>query len=151
MAILAGEIVTAGRLNRMQPTTYEAVASSDLGIGQTDQDVTGASVTLTTTAANAVYVAEATFDFDSIGTGSTTAAVGFLNVDGVNQTAQAVFQVGAGTANDRGTVTQQWRGTLASAGSHTLKLRGTTPGSSGNGIEINGTHTKVLVTIYEVV
>lgn len=148
MPILAFEIVTAGRLNRMQPVPYSAAASSDLGIGQTAQDIPGASITLTTVADNATYVAIGSFDFDGSGSGSTANAFGRLVVDGVVQAAEALYQVSSASANVRSVITQTWSGTLAAAGSHTLKLQGTTP---SGGIEINATHTRLQVIIFEVV
>ncbi|HEY9416032.1 MAG TPA: hypothetical protein VIQ30_14810 [Pseudonocardia sp.] len=147
MSILAGENVTAARLNRMQPTTYYAVATSDLVGAATGADVVGATVTFSTTAANAVYVAQAIFDFDTSGAGTTTIGTGMLAVDGSAQAGQALLQVGAATANDRATAGQQWRGTLAATGSHTIKLTATIPAN----MEINATHTTLLLTVYEVV
>jgi hypothetical protein len=144
MPIDAGQIVTADELLRLQPVTYQATASSDLAGAATNADVPGATITLTTTAANAVYVAVGVFDYDLQGT-TTVIGTGMLAVDGTNQTAQALFQQGIST--DRMTASQVWRGTLAAAGSHTLKLRGTLP----SGMEMNATHTTLTVTIYEVV
>jgi hypothetical protein len=146
MTLGAGAIVTVDELLRLQPTTYHAIASSDLVGSVTTTDITGATLTFDTETANAVYVAEAVFDFDTTTPGTTTIGVGFLNVDGSNQTSQSLFQVGAATANDRTSSTQRWRGTLATAGSHTLKLQGTVPAN----MEINATHTVLTVTIYEV-
>lgn len=144
MPILAGEIVTAARLNRMQPVPYEAVASAALNGPVTDTDITGASITLTTTAANAVYVARCFVDFDNDAAGTNFATVKLV-VDSVAQSGQANYQ--QGVATDRATPGQSWKGTLASAGSHTLKLTGTLPAE----VNINSGHTKLTVTIYEVV
>lgn len=135
----------------MQPVPYDVAASSDLGVGQTAQDVPGASITLTTTTDNATFWAFATFDFDGVGTGSTSTAFGRLVVDGVVQAAEALYQVSSASASVRSVIPQMWAGTLASAGSHTIKLQGTTPGSAGNGVEINGTHTRLHVLIFEIV
>lgn len=151
MALDAGAVVTADELRRLRPTVYDATATSDLAAGQTAQPVPGASITLDTETDGAVFVAEATFDFDGVGSGSTAHVFGFLAVDGVTQSGEALFQVSSASANVRAVVGQMWRGTLAGAGSHTFALLGTTPGSAGNGIEINSQHTKIRVTIYEVV
>nr|MDT0658020.1 hypothetical protein [Micromonospora sp. DSM 115978] len=146
--ILAGEIVSAGRLGALQPTTYYAVCTTDLVAGNTDQDVVGATVTFDTVFDNAVYVAEAVFDMDGVTSGSTSVCIGMLNVDGVTDSAQALSQVGSASASSRVTAAQRWHGTLASAGSHTIKLMGTTP---SGGVKINAVHTTLTVTTYEAV
>ncbi|MEO3923017.1 hypothetical protein ABGB07_03925 [Micromonosporaceae bacterium B7E4] len=147
--ILAGEIVPAGRLGRMQPVTYEAAASSSLDItdSTTISDITGASVTLTTAAANAIAIVDGTFDCNVITTNASTLMLGRLNVDGSDQTAQATYAMDTAL---RGTVTQTWRVTLASAGSHTLKLRGSLSAASGRGV-FTFQNTKIQIMILEVV
>jgi hypothetical protein len=145
VAILAFEIVTAGRLNRMQPVTYYAEQSSSLNMTTTVTDIPGCSITLSTTTDNAVYLAYGIFDFD-LGGATTATALGRLNVDGADTGKTARY--GAEVASDVSTVAQQWRGTLASAGSHTLKLRGST--SAGTNLFAFSQST-LTVVIYEVV
>jgi hypothetical protein len=144
MALDAGAVVTADELRRLQPTTYQAIATADLAGSVTTTDVTGATVTLTTETDDAVFVATGVFDFDLTGAVTTTGQ-GFLAVDGTRETAEALL--GAEVSTDRGTTTQMWRGTLGTAGSHTLKLQGTLPAN----MEINATHTTLTITIYEVI
>lgn len=148
MPFLAGQTITAAQLNRIQPVTYEGIASSTLSTTTTVADVVGASVTLTTTAANAIYVVNATFDMFASTASGTTALQGRLDVDGVNAGREAVFI--AATTGERGTVHQQWRGTLALAGSHTLKLRGLKSGAVGTYQIISGS-TIIGIEITEVV
>lgn len=145
MAILAGEIVTAARLNRMQPSPYEASITGTLVGPQTDADVPAATITLNTIAANAVWVATGVFDFDWTATTSTLCQ-GKLNVDSVVQTLQALAQITGSGVNDRHTTSQHWSGTFAAAGSHTLKLIATIP----TNVTVGG-HTRLHVTVYEVV
>lgn len=147
MPFASGQRLTPARLNRIQPVTYEAVASGTLTLGTALADVAGAAVTLTTTTAGAVWVAEATFDMNVATAGAGVLAEGHLDVDGVDQTARALKSM---AAVDRATAAQRWRGTLAAAGSHTLKLRGIKSGAAGVA-SIVTTHTKLQVTIYEVV
>lgn len=147
MSISALEIVTAGKLRALQPTPYFATASSDMVGSTSNVDVTGATLTFNTTYANAIYTAFTVFDFDTVSTGTTTAGTGGLMVDGVTQSAQAIFQAGAATGNDRSTVSQIYSGTLPSTGSHTIKLRVV---SLPANMEINATHTNLLVVVYEV-
>jgi hypothetical protein len=147
MAILAGEIVSAGRLNRLQPVTYDAVCSSALTVTTTETDVDGASVTFTTAADGAVYVVEGIFDIIVDTASAGVNVLGRCAVDGVPQTASAPYEM---NATDRGPANQVWRGTLGSAGSHTIKLRASKTGAGGVArvLNINSTLT---VTIYEVV
>lgn len=142
------ETITAAKLNRIQPTTYEGISTSTLSTSTTVADVVGATVTLSTAAANAIYVVNATFDcFVSTVSGTTTIQCR-LDVDGVNPGREGVF---CGTATgERATIHQQWRGTLASAGSHTLKLRGLKSAAVGTYQIISGS-TIIGIEIYEVV
>lgn len=143
----SGETVTAAKLNRVQPTTYDAACSSSLTLSTTETDVTGATITLTTVAANAIYIARGVFDFDVATLSAANYCQGRLAVDGVTSTREAnmdMFTV------KRGQGVQQWRGTLAAAGSHTLKLRAAKLGAGGASGALL-THTTIQVIIYEVV
>ncbi|QJT04347.1 hypothetical protein G9272_32025 [Streptomyces asoensis] len=144
MAFLAGETITAGRLNRLQPATYRAAATSALAGAATLADVPGATVTFTSETANAVYVVNAVFDYRLTGT-PTTLGSGNIHVDGVVQAEFAVFRDGGGSAGTSATVTQVYRGTLGAAGSHTIKL----VASPVAGQQIN-IYSSITVTIYEV-
>jgi hypothetical protein len=144
MAFASGERLRASKLNRVQPTTYIGRSSADLNGAVTDTDITGATVTVTTVAANAVYVAVGIFDVDLTGA-TTSLARGKLSVDGAIQTPEAFLA--AEVTTDRGTPGQIWRGTLGAAGNHTLKLVATLPAS----ISLRNPHTAIQVTIYEVI
>ena len=143
MAILAGEIVTAGRLGRMQPRPYHAVGNADLTGAVSNADVPGATYTFTTTAANAVYTVVAVFDFDNAAL--TTLMIGRIAVDGAVQSPLATN--GSQVTTDRVTATQTYKGTLASAGSHTIKLVATLD----TGQQVRGVNSSLLITITEVV
>lgn len=145
MPILSGQIVTAAQLTRLQPKTYRAVASTALAGPATSADVPGASITLTTETADAIYVAHAVFDYRLTGT-PTTLGSGNVAVDGLIGTEYAIFRDGGGSSGTSATVAQTYRGTLATAGSHTLKL----VGSPVTGQQIN-VYSTLTVTIYEVV
>jgi hypothetical protein len=144
MPILAGERVTAARLNRLQPKTYSVTSNALLSGSVTDSDVPGASISLTTETDNAVYLATAAADLDLSGA-TTNLGRCKLSVDSSIQSPEALFQAAAAT--DRVTASQQWRGTLGSAGSHTLKLVATLPAS----MDLRNIHTGLIVVIYEVV
>lgn len=144
MPFASGEKVRASKLNRIQPTTYIARSSGDVTGAVTDTDVTGATITLTTLADNAIYDATAFFDFDLTGA-VTTIGIGKLSVDGVLLTPSAFFE--AEVTTDRATPGQLWRGTLAAAGSHTLKLTVSLPAN----MAVRNPHTVLHVMITEVV
>lgn len=83
-------------------------------------DITGASFVWNQPYSTATWMAWAFYDFlHSSATQST--AVGLLNVDGVAQTGQALFN--AATINERATVGQVWAGTGLTVGNHTFKLQ----------------------------
>lgn len=146
MAIAAGERITAARLNRLQPVDYHAVASASLTRTTTAYaDITGATVTFTTTTANASYRVIAVFDC-AVGTSSATTDMnGRIDVDGVAGTGLAKHQM---DNLDRDSVTLTEKGTLASAGSHTIKLQGALSAAAGSGTF--QTTTNILVIITEV-
>jgi hypothetical protein len=149
MTFAAGQRVTAGQLNRLQPTTYEGIATSALTMTTTTAtDVPGATVTLTTTADNAAYTVIAIFDADVLATSTSVLMLGKLVVDGTSQSGTAVY--GMDTA-DRATITMTWTGTLGTAGSHTFKLQGNLSGALATGGRFNQSDTKLTVTIAEVV
>lgn len=146
MPILAGQKVTASQLMRLQPRTFDAVGTTTQAGPVTDADVAGATVTFTTSTANAVAVVNCSFDYEFTAA-TTTLGSGRLNVDGVGESRYATFQQGPGNADDRATTAQSYRVTLASAGSHTLKLTCTLP----TNMRLTGVYTSLVVTVYEVV
>lgn len=147
MPLLAGQILTAGQAERLQPDPYIAPASSALPVTTTTYaDIPGCSITLNTTAANAKYVANATFDCNVQNTSPTILMVGRLLVDGNPDSGLAIKGM---VVADRATVHMQWQGTLAAVGSHTLKLQGALTASLATGGTFQQTDTKLQVTIYE--
>ncbi|MEU7962359.1 hypothetical protein AB0D09_02650 [Streptomyces sp. NPDC049097] len=144
MGFLAGENITAGRLNRLQPKQYFAQASGTLGASQTSQDIPGVTVTFNTEQPNAIYTAHLVTDFDWDG-GTTSLASSRIKVDGafpINLFAVAQMSI----TTDRATNGQNYRGTLGSAGSHTITAVGTT---SAN--QMINFYSSLLVVVYEVV
>lgn len=144
MAIQAGETITAGRLNRLQPKTYYAIGSGTVVGAASGADVPSASVTFTTEVANATYEATCIWDIDLTGATSATGTAR-LAVDGVAQSPLAVF--GQEVATDRLTIPQTYSGTLGAAGSHTLKLIASPAALQ----QIQGVNCSIKVVITEVV
>lgn len=144
MGFAAGETVTAGKLNRLQPKTYFGVSSSDLAGAVTDTDIPGCTVTFTTVTDNATFDATGFVDFDNTGA-ITSVATAVLVVDGAAQSGLIVYQ--QGLSSDQMSPGGMWNGTLAAAGSHTLKLIATLPA----GISARNPHSKLRVNITEIV
>lgn len=146
MSFLAGQTITAAQLNRIQPTSYTvdgtALASPTLAVAEAD--IPSASVTISTSAANATFKAWAVFDISVTSTGATVQ--GRLNVDGSTVAGSAILT--APTNNSRASVSYVWYGTLASSGSHTFKLRGIRDFASGTQSIVN---SRLIVEITEVV
>ncbi|OKK06412.1 hypothetical protein AMK26_10320 [Streptomyces sp. CB03234] len=149
MPFLAGQKLTAGQLDRIQPRIYEGAATSALAVSTTTYaDIVGATVTFTTTAANAKFKADAVFDASVGTTSATNLMVGRLVVDGTPDSGG--LAVYAMDVQDRATIAQEWTGTLAAAGTHTLKLQGAcTASGSGSGNFLQS-DTKIIVTVTEV-
>lgn len=131
---------------KLLTTTATAVASGNSDLTTTEGDVLGASITVTTTKANATYVASASFYFSMLAA-SAGIASGKLSVDNAVQPAFANY-TGDNATPDRANIAQHWSGTLAAAGNHILKLRGV--GSAAVAAQrINGTHTTITVQVFE--
>lgn len=116
------------RLEQMEQeygTVATAAASGSLTLTAANQDVAGATLSLDP----GVYQVVGTFYFqtgnDDLDNGQT--ARGVLDVDGIDQTAEAVFGLfrADGSANERaqGTVVQSWFITLLVAGVAKLQAR----------------------------
>ncbi|MEO3922718.1 hypothetical protein ABGB07_02365 [Micromonosporaceae bacterium B7E4] len=138
--------VTADQLNRLQPITDSAEATSTLDVTTSVADVPGALVSIDTTTNGAAYVVEGSFDVVQDGAAGNT-FFGRLYVDGADVGKIAPYR--GQTASDRSLVQQTWRGTLPSAGSHTFQLRANSDASAK--YNVNATQSGLVVTVYEVV
>ena len=143
MVFLAGERLTAARLNRLQSVVYGAIGSGTVAASQTNADVTDATVTFTTTTANAQYKVWAVWDFNATGVpgGSSTAR---LAINGAGQNPLGTFRCSA--TSERGTVTQAYEGNLATAGTYTFKLIVTT----NTNTTVIGSNSSITVDVQEV-
>lgn len=144
MPIWAGQIITVGQINRIQPVTYSAVGSGTLTGPQTNADVPSATVTLTTLTAGAAYKAWCTWDVN-VTAGATGTWLGRMALDGTGQSPLATMS--HPTSTGRGTPTQTYHGTLAAAGSHTFKLIASPLTSQ----VVQGVNCSIVVEITEVV
>lgn len=144
MTLLAGDLFTAQRANRLQQKTYWKQATGTLAASSTDADVPGASITFTTETNGAVVDCSWSTDFDLTGA-TTNLGSSRLLLDGVTYSdTLGVFQAAATT--DRGTVIATQQFTIPTAGSHTIKIRGTTPASM-----IINLYTTLSLAVTEVV
>lgn len=143
MGFLAGETLTAQRLDRLRTKTDGAIGSGTVAASQTNADVTSATVTMTTETA-ADYKVICVWDFVATGAPASSSN-GRLVIDGVSQSPLAVFN--ASGAGDRDTITQVYEGTLSAAGSHTFKLIATTSTVT----TVQGVNSSIVVDIKEIV
>jgi len=123
---LAGDILTAQRLNRLQPKTYTVKSSGNVAASQTGVDIPGATYTFTTETNGATVDVWFSVDFDN--TASPGANVGSVRafLDGV--TGGILFGIyGANITDGRANVANVDSFTVPTAGSHTIKLVVTTP------------------------
>ncbi|MFI1942065.1 hypothetical protein ACH44C_33645 [Streptomyces purpureus] len=144
MPFYAGQRLTAGQMGRIQPRPTTAVGTATLTGPQTNADIPGATVTVTTETANATYKALAVFDLRAT-IASTGTALGRMSLDGVPQNPLATYNTPA--ASGRATVVQVYQGTLPTVGSHTLKLVATLAASQ----EAVGVNSSIMVDILEVI
>lgn len=145
MPLLAGQILKASQAQRLQTKKYSAVGTGGPLVGpQSNADVTGCTITLTTETDGATYQAWIVIDHDKT-TANSSVNFGRLNVDGVN--ASTTTGSAQDAVTDRTVAGQNYHGTLATAGSHTLKVVASPP--TGN--QILNTNTTLIVEITEVV
>lgn len=149
MTLAAGNRLTAAQLARLQPTTYVATQTGNVGNQQTlttsAVDSLNATVTFTTTTA-AICVVQASFDFD-VSAGGSAIALGNLVVDGATQNGEAHMNLN--TTGTRHTVGQRWRFTLSGAGSHTVKLQVSKNAAAATAFA-DDNHTGFVLTVYEI-
>lgn len=126
MAFLAGEDITAGRLNRLQTKKYPVYQTSSLVGAVTNTLVPGCTISITNETAGASWVCWWTLDFDLTST-TTTTGTGRARVDGVLATTFGAF--GAEVGTDRASLGNFATGTLATVGPHTFELVATLPAS----------------------
>lgn len=128
MPFLAGDIITAQKLNWLSPTILGATASGTVAASSTNVDVPGTTLNPTTVNAGALlkvfwFAAFYTAAGSVINVGASCRVL----IDGV---AAVPLALGAPDANG---VAGQQQGaasvvtTLAAAGAHTIKLNATTP------------------------
>jgi hypothetical protein len=147
MPFVAGQIVRASALNRIQPITYTSRQSNGgtQTITTTETDSAGTTITFTTTTA-ALCVVNSFFDFDVAVTGATVLQ-GRLRVDGVTQSDEAHTN---GNSVARNTCGQTWRFSVSGAGIHTAVLRLMKTAAAATAQTDDG-HTKMTLTVNEVV
>jgi hypothetical protein len=144
MAFLAGDLLTAQRVNRLQDKSYYKTATGTLPASSTNADMPGVTQTFTTETNGATVDCAWVVDFDLSGA-TTIVGASRLLLDSVTASDNsAIF--GAEVATDRGTAAQTNRFTIPTAGVHTIKMQCTTPAN----MTVN-THTTMLLVVKEIV
>lgn len=143
MAFLAGEDITAGRLNRLQPKKYIVYQTSTLTGAVTNTLVPGCTISITNETAGATWTCWWALDFD-LTSATTSAGTGRARVDGILATTFGVYA--AEVTTDRATPGNFATGTLATAAAHTFELVATLPAN----MQL-ATQSALLIEITEVV
>lgn len=144
MPVLSGDIITAATLNRLQPKTYSATASSNLAGSATDTDVPGATVTFNTETDSATVEIKAAVSYNW--TANTAVATVECWQDSTPLTGKAICDPDNTTG--RVTAYQEWKVSPGIAGSYTFKLVGESIPVS---MTIDATHTAIHCTVTEAV
>ena len=125
MGFLAGDLITAQRLNRLKPTPYWKASTGILAASQTNADIPGASITFSTETNLAEVQCWWNVDADLTG---AVVLLGSSRLLLDNITPSDVFTTYvAEVATDRATVGQSFKFTIPASGPHTIKIQGTTP------------------------
>jgi molecular chaperone DnaK (HSP70) len=127
--------------------TQKGVCNANENVNATHEDAPGTSVTFATDNANAIAIIVAVWDLEFTNTSGQTSqhVIGYLSIDGVEQTAQGVLRC---LQNNRGTVPQVYVVTLASAGNHTIKQRASCSATVGTGT-VREIHTNWVALIID--
>lgn len=127
-------LVTALKSKRLRSISQIASCTSDLTLTTSAQDVPGCSLSLGV----GTWKVEGIFDFQ--GNDQSVLASGFCNVDGVNESEEAIYRPNAG-AMGRATVFQVWRIVLTVT--TTIKLQACKSGAGGT-FKAWMTHTQLF-------
>lgn len=139
MVVAAGAVATAADVNNLTWNVLVANASSTTQtVTTTAADLAGATLSVTTAAANTKLLIHGLFDFES--THAADIALGTCMVGGVAQSGEAHLQ-----SISRMTVSNAWVVTIASAGATTIKLRVQKVNNSGTVTAYGSSHSKLVV------
>ena len=146
MPVYAGNIIYASDVNNVMGRQFEAPCTVATTVNAAAADVTGASITFTTTTANATVVAHFSADHIVSSASAGTISITFLSIDGVDDNArQGLLDMRTLT---RVTVAQSYKFSLAAAGSHTIKLRCQKTAAAGTD-QLQAGHTALVLNVYE--
>lgn len=142
----SGSWTLAGMPNMIK--AYGATSSSDVTLTAVAQDITGASVTFTTTSATAYALIFATFDFDPTSFTASQLLLGTVDFGGTPLTEEVHQEITS--VDSRATKTRAFPPlALGSAGSKTIKLRAY-KGSSSNTIVAKASHSSITVIVFDI-
>lgn len=134
-----------GRMAPRVPMVYSAACDALSNFQGVEADLSGATVTFTTTVPSA-YMASIVIDARLNVADSAIVGVGKLFIDGVDAGPEAIYSPSNIAAGGRATVAQYYVGSLA-AGSHTFKIRIVRVGGADSHLQCNATHSTVSVMV----
>lgn len=141
----AGNRITADLLAALANNSLQFIGSAQTAAPQNmttvAADLTGTSLTFTTTYINTKITIWACYDVNYTNAADTPNLgsklfVGTCLVDGTTQSGESHYN------GPRATVFQEWITTLAASGSHTVKLQGLVNAALTGSCQTNATHTK---------
>lgn len=144
MPFLAGEIVTAERLNLLQPKVYSARASTALDGPQSFVEIPGCTINFDSLTDNA----RVKVDFQAairVGTDASRVDV-VAQIDGVSTLPRCSFGAASPAVGDVVTAAGVVEESLGSAGNHTIRLV-----ADMDDTQQVDVYTGLTVTVYEVV
>jgi hypothetical protein len=144
MTFLAGDIITAARLNRLQPASYYAIGSGTVVGSLTNADVPSATLPILNATVGATYMAWCAWDANVTSASAGTLVVR-MAIDGVAQAPNGTYN--SPTNLGRGQPVNFYMGTLSTTITHTFKLIA----SPLAGQVIQGVNCSIMVQILEVV
>jgi hypothetical protein len=137
MAFASGQTVTAAMLNRITRNSLEALVTANDTVTTSEVDLSGATLSITTTQANTILTIFASLDTES--TGNTDIGIVKLVVNGTGQADELNFR-GA----NRGRQTKVWLVTVAAASTFTVKLTRRKV-NNADAVTIYSTHSTLTV------
>lgn len=146
MAFLAGDLITAQRLGRLQPKRDYTKSSGNVAASSSGVDVPGTTLTFTVDTAGADMLVWWTCDFDNTASPGANVGSSKVSLDAGVSTTDTFGIYGANITDGRATVGQFGQFEGLTAGSHNIRVVVTTPANM-----IVNQYTTIMYELFEVV